>query len=66
MEGTIYTLKRGKKSYVYWKYSYREKEISADQGKTRNTGKSKVITKQKYLGTLEEVYKICLKSRVKK
>nr|HPN32582.1 hypothetical protein [bacterium] len=55
MSGSINTITRGKKKYVVYKNCYRVKTNKKNSGKTRNTGKSEVITENKYLGTLENV-----------
>jgi transposase len=53
----LYTEKRGNNKYVYIKQTYRVKIDNNAKGKTRNTGKSKVITKSEYVGTEQDVIK---------
>ena len=43
MEGKIVQVKKGDKVYCYYKRSYRVKVDPAGKGKTKGTGKSKVI-----------------------
>ena len=57
MEGRIVQVKKGDKVYCYFKRSYRVKVDPAGKGKTKGTGKSKVIFETIYLGTLEAVVK---------
>jgi hypothetical protein len=57
MEGKIVQVKKGDKVYCYYKRSYRVKVDPAGKGKTKGTGKSKVIFETIYLGTLEAVVK---------
>lgn len=57
MEGKIVQVKKGDKVYCYYKRSYRVKVDPAGKGKTKGTGKSKVIFEAIYLGTLEAVVK---------
>jgi len=57
MEGKIVQVKKGDKVYCYYKRSYRVKVDTAGKGKTKGTGKSKVIFETIYLGTLEAVVK---------
>ena len=57
MEGKIVQVKKGDKVYCYYKRSYRIKIDPASKGKTKGTGKSKVIFEAIYLGTLESVVK---------
>jgi len=57
MEGKIVQVKKGDKIYCYYKLSYRVKVDPTGKGKTKSTGKSKVIFKTIYLGTLEAVIK---------
>ena len=57
MEGKIVQVKKGDKVYCYYKLSYRVKVDPAGEGKTKGTGKSKVIFETIYLGTLEAVVK---------
>jgi len=57
MEGKIVQVKKGDKVYCYYKRSYRVKVDPAGKGKTKGTGKSKVIFETIYLGTLETVVK---------
>ena len=57
MEGKIVQVKKGDKVYCYYKRSYRVKIDPACKGKTKGTGKSKVIFETIYLGTLEAVIK---------
>jgi hypothetical protein len=57
MEGKIVQVKKGDKVYCYYKRSYRIKVDPAGKGKTKGTGKSKVIFETIYLGTLEAVVK---------
>jgi|GEM_PF-2904516 len=57
MEGKIVQVKKGDKVYCYYKRSYRIKIDPAGKGKTKGTGKSKVIFETIYLGTLEAVIK---------
>lgn len=57
MEGKIVQVKKGDKVYCYYKHSYRIKIDPVGQGRAKGTGKSKVIFKTIYLGTLETVVK---------
>lgn len=57
MEGKIVQIKKGDKVYCYYKLSYRVKVDPTGKGKTKGTGKSKVVFKTIYLGTLEAVIK---------
>jgi len=54
----LYTEIRGKNKYVYIKQTYRVKIDKNSKGKTRNTGKSKVVTKSEYVGSEQDVIKL--------
>jgi transposase len=54
-KGSIIVKKRGKRRYYYYVRSYRVKLDPDAEGKTRGTGKSKVVSNQTYLGTAEDV-----------
>lgn len=56
-QGSIIKNKRGKNIYYYYSKSSRVKLDPNDEGKTRNTGKSKVVTENIYLGKAEEILK---------
>jgi hypothetical protein len=55
--GKIVERQRGRKRYYYYSRSYRVKVDSDAQGKTKGTGKSRVVNEQVYLGTAETVLK---------
>ena len=55
MSGQIYTKKIGNGYYCYYKDCHRVKINPNDKGRTRNTGKSKVVTENIYLGKVEDV-----------
>ena len=53
--GSIVCKQRGRRRYYYYSRSYRVKLDPAATGKTKGSGKSRVISDQVYLGTAEEV-----------
>lgn len=58
--GSLVEKIRGKRRYYYYSRSYRVKINPQTKGKTKGSGKSKVITDQVYMGTAESVMeKIC-------
>lgn len=57
MNAKIYTKKIGNGSYCYYMDCYRVKIDPNDKGKTRNTGRSRVVTENIYLGKVEDVMK---------
>ncbi len=56
--GTIIARKRGNKKYYYYSRSYRVKIDPNAKGKTRGSGKSKVVTEQIYLGSAEDIVRL--------
>ncbi|SFM73611.1 hypothetical protein [Thermodesulforhabdus norvegica] len=59
--GTIIARKRGNRKY--YSRSYRVKVDPNATGKTRGSGKSKVVTQQVYLGTAEDILKLIEEAR---
>ena len=57
MSGSIVKRQKGNKIYYYYHSSYRVKLDLSNKGKRKGSGKSKVITTTKYLGTAEDIYK---------
>ncbi|NUM37408.1 MAG: IS1634 family transposase [Candidatus Brocadiae bacterium] len=55
MNGRIVSAKRNGKTYYSYMRTYRVKIDSNQQGKTRGSGKSKVVTESYYLGTAEMI-----------
>lgn len=53
--GSIVCKPRGRRRYYYYSRSYRVKIDPSATGKTKGSGKSRVISDQVYLGTAEEV-----------
>jgi hypothetical protein len=54
-QGTIVVKERGKRRYYYYARSYRVKIDPNATGKTKGSGKSRVVSEQIYLGTAEDV-----------
>jgi hypothetical protein len=54
-KGSIIVKKRDSRRYYYYVRSQRVKVDPDAKGKTRGTGKSKVVSNQTYLGTAEDV-----------
>lgn len=52
---TAKTKKNSKSKYYYYTHSYRVKNDPTTTGKTKGSGKSRVITEEVYLGTAEEL-----------
>jgi transposase len=61
---TIIKTNQGKKTYYYYHETYREKINKKCSGKNRGSGKSKVCTRNIYLGSAEQVLK-CIKEKRK-
>jgi hypothetical protein len=57
MAGTIKKKVKNKKVYYYYHETYREKIDKKASGKIKGTGKSKVVTITKYLGTAKDIFK---------
>lgn len=55
LQGKIIERQRGSKRYYYYSRSYRVKVDPDAQGKTKGSGKSRVVNEQIYLGTAETV-----------
>jgi len=53
--GSIFPKQQGRRRYYYYSRSYRVKIDPNATGKTKGSGKSRVITEKIYLGTAEEV-----------
>lgn len=53
--GSISASKRGKKTYYYYKESFRVKLMPGNSGKSRGSGKSRVTSRATYLGTAEDI-----------
>ncbi len=53
--GSVSASKRGKKTYYYYKESFRVKLSPDSSGKARGSGKSRVTSRAIYLGTAEDV-----------
>lgn len=51
--------RQGKNIYYYYSNAYRVKINPEDKGKTRNTGKSKVVNEQVYLGKAKDILEKC-------
>ncbi|SFM99204.1 hypothetical protein [Thermodesulforhabdus norvegica] len=60
---TIIARKRGNRKYYYYSRSYRVKVDPNATGKTRGSGKSKVVTRQVYPGTAEDILKLIEEAR---
>jgi len=54
-EGCISKFKRGNKTYYYYSRSYRVKVDPNAEGKTKCSGKSKVLTERYYLGQASDI-----------
>lgn len=63
LTGKIVERRRGKKRYYYYSRSRRVKIDPDDTGKTKGSGKSRVVNEQIYLGTAETVLKKLLDTR---
>lgn len=61
--GSISSSKRGKKTYYYYKESFRVKINPNDSGRSRGSGKSRVTSRADYLGTAEEIRDIVKRGR---
>jgi transposase len=61
--GKIVERRRGKKRYYYYSRSHRVKIDPDASGKTKGSGKSRVVNEQIYLGTAETVLKKLLDTR---
>jgi len=55
--GSICAERKGKGTYYVYRESYRVKVNPTDKGKTKGSGKSKVLTRAIYLGTAEKILK---------
>ena len=53
--GSISSSKRGKKTYYYYKESFRVKLNPGDSGIAKGSGRSRVTSRAVYLGTAEEI-----------
>ncbi len=63
MKEKIYAKKNNGNIYYYFQHSFRVKIDPKDKGKTKGSGKSKVITKTTYLGSAASIHKRLIEAR---
>lgn len=53
--GKIYEVKRGRQYHYYYRHSWRIKVDDSQEGKTRGSGPSRVMTQNVYLGKAGDI-----------